>query len=187
MAMLTFNFIKSRQNYSGLSERAVSQLLIKERKEIYRDYIGHTDIFINKINFLGFTRRSLFSHLMSDKCTVENFIELLEQDFDAVIRAMDCNDFRHVHKGSLERGDIKLCFLWQQFLFFYETHGKRGKTSFREKLWALSVSRYLSISNSVFLCEIRSRINLAVWPIILWCAYSYIALQLAFDSTYFIS
>jgi len=94
-----------------------------------------------------------------------------------------------------------------QFLFFDGVHGKRGKCHLGKNYGPsslhpplslslpppppppLSLSlyyMYIYLSESLSLYEIRSRINLAVWPIILWCTYSYVALQLAFDSTYFI-
>ena len=108
--------------------------------------------------------------------------------------------------GPLEHDDIKLCFLWWTVFIFWWGTWKKGKMSFREKLWTflppslplplpppslspLSLSLCIiciSICLNLSLYEIRSRINLAVWPIILWCTYSYVALQLAFDSTYFI-
>lgn len=63
------------------------------------------------------------------------------------------------------------------FYFFMGNTEKGRKTSFKnyELSLSLSVSRQLHLS---LFCEIRGRINLAVWPIILWCVYSYVATRI---------
>jgi len=60
------------------------------------------------------------------------------------------------------------------FIFRWNTWKKRRKCRLGKIMGFFSFSLYLFISISISLCEIRGRINLAVWPIILWCAYSYV-------------